>query len=702
MLVSFLSDADVRDRKKQFLRRISEWGFEKNVKRDERRAILEKLGGGAKEGEFEATLWRGRRLDKAKIERWRKREGLSGNESQMAHEDISGKTNHTLLTMLLMRSEGKADHNSDLREASHSTSPQMEICDEDGGAVDKILRHGMEPASIPMDEGQMSNPWLVVDVIGSPRLTGLIGAMTLESCDNIPDLDLSAPHTNGSQDAVNVMDMDELDNDPEHKETQNQQTPVNTASSGTSFTIAALGSHFLKDSYRRIPDPLDELYPFPSAEEPKTMLRYPRINHLISMDALKAKEVACKRSLKDLKSIKRTATVELTETMRCIAWRYSELGKPRSAELWWRRVVTTYLKLPGSPPTKVLHACLEVAENVRQQGRPAECMGLHRDIHDKIMKLLRPDHELTIISKAIQADSYSNFGHVVPVEAIYRELLQICLHRFGPRNTYTLEMLEAIGWTLIQRHQYEEAEAILCSRVQLDYTTSRYSAQHMTDVHNLLASMSLLAKCLRLQEKYDDCKELLNTIEVRFKKLTCDDGYSWKWFHVEKAKALIIEGRQHESEKILQDVLSQAPDHPDMCILNTMKLLASLLKHNYRGAEAVMWYKKIFLIEVQMYGINNKYSMEDCREVGICYVDLGRFDDAIIHFEQAAKMLVHSQAGDSDSRIDHLVGLWIYVWGVHSMREKAPLNDLVPPIEEFFDWHDGLKKGSAVLARDRG
>jgi hypothetical protein len=71
------SGADVLcDRKKQFLRRISEWGFEKNVKKDERRASLESLDEVANEGEFEAMMLRGRRLDKAKLERWRKREGL--------------------------------------------------------------------------------------------------------------------------------------------------------------------------------------------------------------------------------------------------------------------------------------------------------------------------------------------------------------------------------------------------------------------------------------------------------------------------------------------------------------------------------------------------------------------------------------------------------------------------------------------------
>ena len=75
--------------KKQFLRRAKEWGFEKNVKKDERRAILETVEG---EGQFEERMLRGRRLDKAKLERWRKREGIVGGGFQNGLADTSSKS----------------------------------------------------------------------------------------------------------------------------------------------------------------------------------------------------------------------------------------------------------------------------------------------------------------------------------------------------------------------------------------------------------------------------------------------------------------------------------------------------------------------------------------------------------------------------------------------------------------------------------
>jgi hypothetical protein len=75
--------------KKQFLRIAKEWGFQKNVKKEERRTIIETVDG---EGHFEERILRGRRLDKAKLKRWRKREGIVGGGFQNGPADTSSKS----------------------------------------------------------------------------------------------------------------------------------------------------------------------------------------------------------------------------------------------------------------------------------------------------------------------------------------------------------------------------------------------------------------------------------------------------------------------------------------------------------------------------------------------------------------------------------------------------------------------------------
>ena len=77
------------DRKKQLLHRISGWGYEKNVKKDERRAIIERLGPEVESlGE---TMLRGRRIDKAKLNRWMKLE-KSSNETSPTSEVLENSS----------------------------------------------------------------------------------------------------------------------------------------------------------------------------------------------------------------------------------------------------------------------------------------------------------------------------------------------------------------------------------------------------------------------------------------------------------------------------------------------------------------------------------------------------------------------------------------------------------------------------------
>jgi hypothetical protein len=67
------------DRKKQLVYRISAWGFEKNIKKSERREIVERLGSELENSDVAVHL-RGRLFDKAKLNRWRRRDKVDGDD----------------------------------------------------------------------------------------------------------------------------------------------------------------------------------------------------------------------------------------------------------------------------------------------------------------------------------------------------------------------------------------------------------------------------------------------------------------------------------------------------------------------------------------------------------------------------------------------------------------------------------------------
>ena len=85
-------------RKRQFNRRISEWDFEKNTKKAERISVLASI---KRQNGIETTTIRGRKLDRAKVERWIKQDGAVLQSEEMNRRD-DGKNSgmsHSILVV---------------------------------------------------------------------------------------------------------------------------------------------------------------------------------------------------------------------------------------------------------------------------------------------------------------------------------------------------------------------------------------------------------------------------------------------------------------------------------------------------------------------------------------------------------------------------------------------------------------------------
>jgi hypothetical protein len=79
------------NRKKQLTYRISEWGFEKNVKKDERRELIQKLGHELQNPDYSPQNLRGRTIDKGKLNRWMRQENMEGETSLVDVNEIPSK-----------------------------------------------------------------------------------------------------------------------------------------------------------------------------------------------------------------------------------------------------------------------------------------------------------------------------------------------------------------------------------------------------------------------------------------------------------------------------------------------------------------------------------------------------------------------------------------------------------------------------------
>jgi tetratricopeptide (TPR) repeat protein len=335
--------------------------------------------------------------------------------------------------------------------------------------------------------------------------------------------------------------------------------------------------------------------PFPNSV-PQRRLFYEnlRTDHLMSTSSLERKELECRAKFKASKSMKPSAIVALVNDMRSIAWRHYELEKFPESERWWRRVITSSLKVPGHNPFDILRACLWVIDSLCFQCRYKEALSLHHTIHSRITKLVGPEHELAMFSRKILGHIWRLLGEAESEIVIFRELLQIYLCRYGTRSRDTVDIIRFLGHALHASGQYEEAATIFCIYVQLDCVISPYTARTLIDDQSVFQVMSTWAICLNEQQRYEDSTTVLNTAERRFKDLMrLESPLYWEYLS-DKARILGHEGQLLESEAILRTVLAHDPGHPSSEIIGAMYQLANLLQHTRQDEEAVMLWENIF------------------------------------------------------------------------------------------------------------
>jgi tetratricopeptide (TPR) repeat protein len=509
------------------------------------------------------------------------------------------------------------------------------------------------------NQAQIFNPWLVVDVIGSPDLTGLIGALTLDLCEEIPDFDLSAPYSDDLEGEFELRNA-ELDKgtivSEEGDNLQNSPpfVPVD---------ITALLTSFSRRSRYRIPTPFDELYPFPQVAPKSVVFLELRTDHLMSSYALTEQEIKCRRKFKALKNMATQEIMDLVEDMRSIASRHYELDNYRCQEVWLRRVITSSLKIPWHQPLRILQFCLRIIDSLRSQCKYTSARSLHQDLHPKILKLVRSDHDLATLSRKTLAKLRT--GEHSQATA-WREVLQLCLLNFGPRHEETISCLSGLGIALLNDRRFQEAETINYIYLQLHHAP----LDHANPLQGRFIHMGVIAKTLSLQQKFEDCARVLSATETLFGMwIGFNDHLSWIYY-IEKAKVLRYLGHFLESEDILRCVLRHAPDHPAIEVSNAMKHLAELLIEIGRSAEAVIWQEKIFLMDTEIYGVGNRISQNNCKLLGLGYANLGRYEDAIVHFQQAAGKLALSQTEDAESRDDYIKKIRGWISKVEKMKEE--------------------------------
>jgi len=536
-------------------------------------------------------------------------------------------------------------------------------------AVNEMSFRGASLSELEVHQDQSFNPWLAVDFIGSPRLTGFIGCLMLELGDESEALDLSAPdgEEDGEEDAL----MSTYEGCKTLLPNESQDSPTTTSQG--SFYIAALISPSSKHRRSQMPGPLDELSPFPQPQKRMILPSAPETGHLLHLSSLKMKELECKTKIKNLGLLDRAEMIDLVENMRSIAQRHGQLDNFQLAENWWRRVVTYSRKISEYPLVKVLEACLWVIDNHRLQGKLIEARDLHQGLHKKMMSLFHPEHRIILFSKQILAPIFCDLGEYGSLEQQHRELVQICLLKYGARNEFFVWLLAFLGLAFCVSGKFKEAETILCMHIQLDREVSGYAGKCQAEREKTVSALFDLAELLNCQERYGESSKIMDFAEEQFKDRVKPGSFYGSWFCCLKADSLYAKGDLLGCEELLRTSLKHTSSSIGWDSVNSMEKLAELLEDTGRVIEALSWRERIFLIEIQMCGVEHRWSREGCETLGFCYANLGRYDDAVYHFRQTIEKLSLDQKVSPESRSAYAGTLHGWIRKVEDMERKQRL-----------------------------
>ena len=79
-------------------------------------------------------------------------------------------------------------------------------------------------------------------------------------------------------------------------------------------------------------------------------------------------------------------------------------------------------------------------------------------------------------------------------------------------------------------------------------------------------------------------------------------------------------------------------------------------------------------MDTEIYGFGHRFSRRSCEVLGFAYANLGRYEDAIVHFQQTAGKVALSQTEDPESRDDYIEKIRGWISEVEKMKEEQAIN----------------------------
>ena len=479
------------------------------------------------------------------------------------------------------------------------------------------------------DDDRSFSVWECVDVSGSPGLTRLIGALTIEECD-IPSLDLSNLKSDDDrydQPASDAIDLPDLLTSTKDI----RLAPITVSSvdcigypSEIKINLGGLESNYSATEHWSKLSLQFELYPFPqSAQLSKTTAALRTFSSLCDT-VFKAMESECKQAFKDLQTMESIEICNLVAKIDDISQTYYLFNEIRKAELWRRKMLKAMQGPVKFPPNCILETCLWIISCIRWRIGPRYALKPLEYIEPFILQFLQPTSELVLRFKLVQVRIFLRLERRKEVESIVRELLQLFLQRYGPKNRFTLSILSVLAVC-------NDAEPLFRISINFErqrrvydtsrpYTDDQKAARTMwpyADDQNAARTMCELAWNLARNGKLEEASNVLASVKTCYSNVLNTKNWASFEFYYRKAQLMRKQNRMRECEEILCSLLQNYDECVStLDIHNAKEFLARVLKSTGHLMEAETWYKKAFYGYSKDAGLLYFWTMGSCKYLG--------------------------------------------------------------------------------------
>jgi hypothetical protein len=495
------------------------------------------------------------------------------------------------------------------------------------------------------------------DVPGSPKLSRLLAALEIESpAANDMDLISPTPAIAPAQETHGYISLSALHNTNHnvHNDdiTELVKRPYNNkCNHKAGFNSLDL---FFPSGEWMTPSPYNEVYLFPPLAQHRPT-KTPTLEYSITAQRERANRLNA-----FLNASEGFGSKIIFRAMEDLASAYFELGDYVSSEAWWRRIIDLREHADGAGSVKVISDTIELMKVMRWRSSSDDnFIELETRTHRMVQQNLPPNHELAIEFSSNKAARLISTPQRPESERILREILQIALMHLGPKDSRTITIIGLLAFCTASIYVVSASErhpdTIVSFPPEAMVHLARTAMQLHTESRDIMdrngqRAANDLLYVLRTTERYEEGLTLAELMVKRSSMVLGESHPRTLRYQAELGALCSQQGRFMESVTNLQAVLRlQNPDTAMQDNVWRMEELATALLGLQRYQEASVWLEKVFPGQIPIYGLLDRETKTSCQRLGYCYMQTGRYQDALDLYQNYKARIRNEGDGDRSS-----------------------------------------------------